>query len=386
MLDHILTNKFINLLLLLPLTSTFSGRTALLQGLPIPSSLTRSEENRHLDLVQLVQQLDRLGRLRKNGIRPLLVLAENGLASIEGWDGEMTEAFSEIMDELGDYYGGEHVVPLEGEPDLERLLFHVPLGSVEQRFFISAVEAGHSVARLQVPAIYRGTPDVSHYSFGTGWLIAPDLLITNYHVVEARDQHEESVAYTDICAQVQGTLVWFDYWKEQSPPLKEHQGAELVAYSQELDYALLRLKNDPQLASRRPLVIIATRPTLRQGDHLNIVQHPQGGPLRYAIRNNYYVQNDQVKDHLLHYLTDTEAGSSGSPVLNDAWHVLALHHAARPTSPRKYNMEMQGLGRRKVVNYYNEGIALYKIMEDLPLSLKREIQQGQQIYPSTEHN
>ncbi|HEY3993861.1 MAG TPA: serine protease [Ktedonobacteraceae bacterium] len=382
MLDHTLTNKLINLLLRLPFTSTFSGRTALLQGLPDPSSLVRSEENRRLDLVQLVQQLDQLGRLRKNGVRPLLVLAENGLASIQGWDGEMTDAFAEVMDELSDYYGGELTITLDAEPDLEKLLFHVPLGSVGQDFFSGAAEVARSVARLRVPAIYHGIPDMSHNSFGTGWLIAPDLLITNYHVVEARAQHEEPATYTDICAQVHAILVWFDFWKEQSPPSKEYQGAELVAQSQELDYALLRLKDGQQLVNRKPLAIIATKPTLQQGDHLNIVQYPRGGPLRYAIRNNYYVKNDQVKDHLLHYLTDTEPGSSGSPVLNDAWHVLALHHAARPTSPRKYNMEMQGLGKRKIVNHYNEGIALYKIVEDLPTPITQEIQQGQLIYPS----
>lgn len=376
MLDHTLTNKFINLLLRLPLTSTFSGRTALLQGLSVPSSLARSEENRRLDLVQLVQQLDQLGRLRQSGVRPLLVLAENGLDSIQGWDGEMTDAFAEIKDELSDYYGGEHNIPLEAEPDLERLLFQVPLGSVGQEFFSGAVEVARSVARLWVPAIYHGIPDVSRDSFGTGWLIAPDLLITNYHVIAAPDQQEEPAAYTDICAQVNATSVWFDYWKELSPPLEECQGAELVAHSQKLDYAILRLKDSPQLVNRKPLVIIASRPTLRQGDHLNIIQHPQGGPLRYAIRNNYYVQNDQMREHLLHYLTDTEPGSSGSPVLNDAWHVLALHHAARSISPRTYNMEMQGLGRKNIVNHYNEGIALYKIMEDLPASIKQEIQQG----------
>jgi endonuclease G len=32
----------------------------------------------------------------------------------------------------------------------------------------------------------------------------------------------------------------------------------------------------------------------------------------------------------LTYLTDTEPGSSGSPVLNDAWELVALHSRAEP--------------------------------------------------------
>ena len=33
-------------------------------------------------------------------------------------------------------------------------------------------------------------------------------------------------------------------------------------------------------------------------------------------------------DSFLHYETDTEPGSSGSPVFNDQWEVVALHHAS----------------------------------------------------------
>ena len=31
--------------------------------------------------------------------------------------------------------------------------------------------------------------------------------------------------------------------------------------------------------------------------------------------------------HRLQYTTDTMPGSSGSPVFNDEWHVVAIHHA-----------------------------------------------------------
>src|SRR5262249_4051871 len=38
------------------------------------------------------------------------------------------------------------------------------------------------------------------------------------------------------------------------------------------------------------------------------------------------------------YETDTEPGSSGSPVLSDAWDVVALHHSSVPRTDAKGNL------------------------------------------------
>ena len=60
---------------------------------------------------------------------------------------------------------------------------------------------------------------------------------------------------------------------------------------------------------------------------VNIVQHPNGEPKQLAARQNRLV--DLVED-FLHYETDTAPGSSGSPVFNDQWEVVGLHHAGVP--------------------------------------------------------
>ena len=58
---------------------------------------------------------------------------------------------------------------------------------------------------------------------------------------------------------------------------------------------------------------------------MTIVQHPGGEKKQIALRENRIVD---VLDAFLHYEADTEPGSSGSPVFDDGWEVVALHHAS----------------------------------------------------------
>lgn len=65
----------------------------------------------------------------------------------------------------------------------------------------------------------------------------------------------------------------------------------------------------------------------------------------------------------IHYTTDTEPGSSGAPVMNDQWQVVAIHHKAVP-SP---DAVIPPLGSSKKIDWlYNEGVrisAIYKWLE-----------------------
>jgi S1-C subfamily serine protease len=55
-----------------------------------------------------------------------------------------------------------------------------------------------------------------------------------------------------------------------------------------------------------------------------IIQHPGGGRKRVGYVRN---QVTRVTDTVLQYLTDTQSGSSGSPVLNADGRLIGLHHA-----------------------------------------------------------
>ena len=63
---------------------------------------------------------------------------------------------------------------------------------------------------------------------------------------------------------------------------------------------------------------------VKVGDRVNIIQHPGGGPKQIALSHNVVVS---VDDQRVRYLTDTDYGSSGSPVFDEQWRVVALHHS-----------------------------------------------------------
>lgn len=60
---------------------------------------------------------------------------------------------------------------------------------------------------------------------------------------------------------------------------------------------------------------------------MNIIHHPQGDYKQISIRENLFVGIDETK---IYYETDTAQGSSGSPVFNDQWQVVGLHHKSVP--------------------------------------------------------
>ncbi|MEL6187170.1 MAG: trypsin-like peptidase domain-containing protein [Myxococcota bacterium] len=102
-------------------------------------------------------------------------------------------------------------------------------------------------------------------------------------------------------------------------------GAELVLAEwgqPQLDYAILRIPRRPQSGVR----VSRTRLTIQGGGFLpaNIPQHPNGGPLEIGIRANKVTSTSDT--HVL-YETDTQGGSSGSPVCDDGWKAWALHRA-----------------------------------------------------------
>jgi V8-like Glu-specific endopeptidase len=64
---------------------------------------------------------------------------------------------------------------------------------------------------------------------------------------------------------------------------------------------------------------------------------------------------------LVHYRTPSEPGSSGSPVFDDQWRLIGLHHAGRSDMPR--------LDEKPGTYEANEGINILAIAEAIKQKL-----------------
>src|SRR5205823_431544 len=100
---------------------------------------------------------------------------------------------------------------------------------------------------------------------------------------------------------------------------------------------------------------------IKTGDHINIIQHPEGRPKQISIQNNLV---EYVGGDVLQYVTSTSPGSSGSPVFNDGWQVVGLHHAGgyitEPTTGKHYNR--------------NEGKLIQNILADMPAAIRQSVE------------
>ncbi len=177
--------------------------------------------------------------------------------------------------------------------------------------------------------------------YGTGSLVSPELLLTNHHVLPD-------------AATAGFSVIEFDYQDgADGLPRPVHafrlDPGRFFAADEDLDFALVAVHaSAEELSGFGFNRLIGTEGKAIVGDFVTIVQHPKGEKKKVALRENRVVD---VLEQFLHYETDTEPGSSGSPVFNDQWEVVALHHASVPTG------DHAELGR-----FINEGIRVSKLL------------------------
>ncbi|MCH7497888.1 MAG: trypsin-like peptidase domain-containing protein [Candidatus Marinimicrobia bacterium] len=198
---------------------------------------------------------------------------------------------------------------------LERIMEENDLLSV--RFLHRGSSLARSVGRVLIRR--RGRT----IGFGTGFLVSPQLMMTNHHVLDTAGSAAESRIEFDFYERrggQTGPTVLFDLEPEN-----------FFLTSKPLDFTLIavaaRAEGGQQRAARGWIPLIAESGKALVGEPVNIIQHPGGAPQQIALRNNQIV--DRVEDYL-HYVADTEPGSSGSPVFSMQWELAALHHSGVP--------------------------------------------------------
>ena len=250
-------------------------------------------------------------------------------------------------------------------PYLDVEVFRTRLGQIEVQ-----------VCRIEIPTP-RGTV------FGTGFLVGPDVIMTNHHVMDAvisgrakPDTASFRFDYKRLPDAVisEGTvfkLAPAEWLIDSSPPSDVDSKREPkpgVPKPDELDYAIVRLAGSPGTKAAGPKpdpkdpprgwIAMEKSAVAPPGSPLLIMQHPEAAPLKLAIDMGGVIGGNP-NDTRLKYKVNTEGGSSGAPCFNANWDLVALHHSGDPNFDPDHKPE------------YNEGIPVHAILQLLDARGKR---------------
>jgi V8-like Glu-specific endopeptidase len=142
-------------------------------------------------------------------------------------------------------------------------------------------------------------------------------------------------------------------------------------YDGGLDYALLWLGNSPEGVTPMPLA--TAFPPLAPASLVYVIGHPNAAELHISLQDNVLLDHEgppagtpvSAERLRIHYRTPTEPGSSGSPVFDDKWQTIALHHAGLKYTPPPDERGMQRLNGRTGLYSANEGIWIGSIVADI---------------------
>lgn len=228
--------------------------------------------------------------------------------------------------DIGDWRGAAD------QPSLEKII-----GPRSTLVDVSYLEKGMLRARAVVRIKY---PDGSS---GTGFLVAGEILVTNNHVIATAEAAKLAVAQFNYQGTVEGLSAEVEELSLDPD--------SFFRTSKQDDWTAVRIKGTP--SARWPALELIPA-TIAKGDHVNIIQHAGGGPKQIAFSANVVVF---VGDGRVQYLTDTLPGSSGSPVFDMGWNVVALHHSGGWLTEPKAST--------KTTYFRNEGIAIDLVIAGL---------------------
>jgi endonuclease G len=226
---------------------------------------------------------------------------------------------------------------------------------------------------------------------GTGFLVGPGLLLTNSHVLDWSDIKLEPLAgiapYSSVVLDMEelydGTYtqtVTFDL---------DPQTLLLQSSWKELDYVLVAVKarstdGKYTIGDYGYNRLTAELGKITEGEVVFIIQHPLGRTKQVVLNDNRLFQREE-NCACLYYEADTDNGSSGSPVYNRQWEVVALHHASRRFSNGAVDNPAPGvepaLTEQPATSgetVLNEGIRISRILKDLS-RIMQESEAGNQL-------
>jgi DNA/RNA endonuclease G (NUC1)/V8-like Glu-specific endopeptidase len=349
-----------------------------LADLPFSADLIEQTEKRHAQLRDSsAVSFDTLGsrppayenppELVQKRLRRIGLSAEQARQAVQAMNQQDSAAVSFAVT--------SEVIPKDLPPEvvvgLERILGR------NDMIGVTFLELGMRKAKTVGRIVIKTSPN-RRAGYGTGFLVRPGLLMTNNHVLKNKQVASFSRVQFNYQDNSQGdrlTPVEFELDPETFFVTRKELDFTLVAVCEACvdgdlglsEYGWNRLNDEPG--------------EILTGEYVNIIQHPNGEPKQLALRENQVT--GMPEDRFLHYQTDTAPGSSGSPVFNDQWEVVALHHSGVPrrnSEGKILTVDDQiwtgSMGEHRIDWIANEGIRVEAIFtalqkEDLPAPQKR---------------
>ena len=230
---------------------------------------------------------------------------------------------------------------------------------VPTEFFEFGLLAQRAVGRVNAPG-----------SSGTGFMVGNGIMMTNHHVLRTPDDAASSTLDMDAEFNTVG-------------PTRSRKQYNLIPDTffltdEDHDITLVAVTSfDPDLPDIEDFgwhVMKAAQGKILMGEPINIIQHPLGRDKSLVVHNAHFLHLEDRGDaqRFCWYTADTDSGSSGSPVFNRNWDVVAIHHKAIPKTDndgaildingRKITPEIAKNQPERIAYVANEGIRASKII------------------------
>ncbi len=137
---------------------------------------------------------------------------------------------------------------------------------------------------------------------------------------------------------VGASTIEFGYWYDvagQPPDITDEfqlNPDQFFVADEAMDMALVAIKprgtRAQAIEARGYLRLIPETGKIKTDEFVTILQHPDGNPMCIALRENQVVRAEDAEPNIW-YKADTAHGSSGAPVFNDQFQIVALHASGR---------------------------------------------------------